>query len=96
MSVLKKPIITEKMTAITDKLKQYGFIVDRTATKTQIKAEVEKMYTVNVAGISTMVHAGKTKSRSTRKGIANGRRPAFKKAIVTLKEGQSIDFFENV
>ncbi|MBX7206298.1 MAG: 50S ribosomal protein L23 [Bacteroidia bacterium] len=96
MSVLKKPIITEKMTALTDKLKQYGFIVDKLATKTQIKSEIEKMYNVNVATISTLIHAGKNKTRFTRKGLSVGRKPAYKKAIVTLKEGQVIDFFENV
>jgi large subunit ribosomal protein L23 len=96
MSVLKKPIITEKMTAISDKLKQFGFVVDREATKTEIKSAIEKMYNVNVATISTMIQGGKAKSRMTRKGVSSGRKPAFKKAIVTLKEGQTIDFFENV
>jgi large subunit ribosomal protein L23 len=96
MSVLKKPIITEKMTAITDKLKQYGFVVEQTAKKPEIKSAIEKMYGVNVVTISTLIHAGKAKSRMTRKGVSSGRKPSYKKAIVTLKEGQSIDFFENV
>lgn len=96
MSVLKKPIITEKMTAITDKLKQYGFIVDKEATKPQIISAVEKMYNVKVAGISTLIVAGKRKSRYTKKGMSSGRKPSYKKALVTLEDGQSIDFFENV
>lgn len=96
MSVLKKPVITEKMTALTEKLKQYGFIVDKKASKPEIKAAVEKMYKVNVEHVSTMIYAGKKKSRFTKKGVSEGRKPSYKKAIVVLKEGQQIDFFENV
>jgi len=96
MSVLVKPLITEKFTAINEKLAQAGFIVVKTASKDEIKKAVEKMYSVNVTGISTMVYAGKTKTRFTKKGIFGGRKPGFKKAIVTLKKGQKIDFFQNV
>ncbi|MDX5320574.1 MAG: 50S ribosomal protein L23 [Bacteroidota bacterium] len=96
MSVLKKPLITEKQTAATDKLGRVGFVVDRHATKGQIKAEIEKMYGVEVASINTMVMAPKTKSKySKTAGFVNGRTPIYKKAIVTLKSGQ-IDFFENI
>ncbi|MBW7845527.1 MAG: 50S ribosomal protein L23 [Bacteroidia bacterium] len=96
MSILKKPLITEKSTQLTDKLGQYSFLVEKSATKTEIKSAIEKMYDVNVTGLSTSIYAGKTKSRSTKKGIFNGRRASFKKAIVTLKEGQTIDFFANI
>ena len=96
MSILKEPIITEKMTAKADKLRQYGFIVDKSATKLQIKSAVEKMYEVKVEAISTMVYAGKSKSRFTKRGPSSGRTASFKKAIVTIKEGQAIDFFQNV
>ena len=96
MSVLKKPLITEKMTAATDKLKQYGFIVDKKAGKPEIKAAIEEMYGVKVDRINTLIYAGKSKSKYTKNGFAKGRNDAFKKAVVTLKDGQSIDFFENI
>jgi large subunit ribosomal protein L23 len=96
MSTLKKPLITEKSTLLGEKLNQYGFIVEKTATKPQIIKDIETMYSVNVTGISTMRYAGKTKSRFTKKGLFAGRKPAFKKAIVTLKDGQVIDFFQNI
>jgi large subunit ribosomal protein L23 len=95
-SVLKKPLITEKSQIATDKLKKYGFVVEKQATKDQIKAEVEKMYSVEVTAVNTMIYAGKAKSKYTKKGVFAGRTPAFKKAFVTLKEGQEIDFFTNV
>ena len=96
MSILKKPLITEKSTRLSEKLNQYGFVVEKTATKPEIKKAIEKMYEVSVVDISTSIYAGKTKSRSTKKGFFNGRKPSFKKAFVTIKEGQKIDFFANV
>ncbi len=96
MSILKKPLITEKSTGLSEKLSQFGFLVDKNATKPQIIKAIEAMYAVNVTGISTMNYAGKAKSRFTKKGLFEGRKPAFKKAIVTLKEGQAIDFFQNI
>ncbi len=96
MGILKKPLITEKMTKINDKLSQYGFVVDRNATKPQIKAEIESLYNVNVQTISTLISRGKRKAKYTKAGFAFGKNVAYKKAIVTLKDGQSIDFFENV
>jgi len=96
MSILKRPLITEKSTRQSEKLNQYGFEVAKTASKPEIKKAIEKMYSVNVVDISTMVYAGKTKARMTKKGMFVGRQPSSKKAIVTLKEGQKIDFFANV
>ncbi len=97
MEVLIKPLITEKMTAVTDKFPgRYGFIVDKRATKGQIKKAVEEMYEVSVSTVNTMVYLGKQKSRYTKTGFQNGRRNSFKKAIVTLNEGQSIDFYSNI
>lgn len=97
MSVLKKPLITEKQTIASDKLGRFGFVVDRDATKVQIKAEIEKVYGVHVATISTMVMAPKAKQKYTKTaGFTSGRTPIYKKAIVTLKDGQKIDFFENI
>lgn len=96
MSILKKPLITEKSTRLSEKLNQYGFVVAKDASKPEIKEAIEKMYGVSVTNISTAIYAGKTKSRFTKRGYFSGRRPAFKKAIVTLKEGQKIDFFANI
>jgi large subunit ribosomal protein L23 len=96
MSVLKKPIISEKATAKSEKLAQFTFKVDKNADKPSIKSAIEKMYNVNVVGVSTMRYAGKKVVRFTSKGVNSGRKPAFKKAIVTLKEGQTINFFESV
>jgi large subunit ribosomal protein L23 len=96
MSILKKPIISEKATAKSEKLGQYTFKVDVNADKSAIKALIEKMYNVNVVGVSTMRYAGKKMVRFTTKGVNTGRKPSFKKAIVTLKAGQSINFFESV
>lgn len=95
-SILKKPLVTEKSQVATDKLKKYGFVVDKKASKDQIKAEVEKLYGVNVVSVNTMIYAGKAKAKYTKKGVFAGRTPAFKKAFVTLQEDQQIDFYENV
>lgn len=97
MSVIKKPLITEKQTSASDKLGRFGFVVDRNASKDQIKAEIEKTYNVEVASINTMVMAPKTKQKYTKTaGFTNGRTAIYKKAVVTLKNGQKIDFFENI
>lgn len=96
MSVLKKPLITEKSTRLSEKLNQYGFVVAKDATKPEIKKAIENMYGVSVTNISTAIYAGKTKSRFTKRGLFAGRRAAYKKAFVTLKEGQKIDFFANI
>lgn len=96
MSILKKPLVTEKFTKLGEKLNKYAFVVEKKATKPEIRTAVEKLYGVNVEEINTMVYAGKSKTRFTKKGIYTGRKPAFKKAIVTLKDGQKIDFFQNV
>lgn len=96
MSVLKKPLITEKMTKTSEKLGQYGFLVDRTANKIQIKQAVEKMYDVTVESGNTMVAPGKAKTRYTKTGVVSGSSGSFKKAVVTLKKGDAIDFYSNI
>ena len=96
MGIIVKPLVTEKMTAITEKLNRFGFIVRPEANKLEIKKEVEDLYNVTVVEVNTMRYAGKNKSRYTRSGIINGRTNAFKKAIVTLKEGDTIDFYSNI
>ena len=96
MNILLKPIVTEKMTAQGEDKNRFGFIVDRKANKIQIKQAVEEMYGVNVVSVNTMTYAGKNKSRYTRTGIISGRTKSFKKAIVTLAEGDTIDFYSNI
>ena len=96
MDVLIKPVITEKMTGISEKLHQYGFIVEKSSNKIQIKKAVEEMYNVTVSSVNTIRYAGKSKSRNTKKGFVSGRADAFKKAIVTIGEGQTIDFYSNI
>ena len=96
MIIIKKPVITEKMTAISEKLNRYAFIVDVRANKLQIKQAVQELYGVQVASVNTMRYDGKLKSRYTKAGIIEGRRDAFKKAIVTLAKGETIDFFSNI
>ncbi|MDF9830241.1 50S ribosomal protein L23 [Parabacteroides sp. PF5-6] len=97
MGIIIKPIVTEKQTAITDKFpNRYGFRVSPNANKLQIKKAVEDMYNVTVVDVNTMNYAGKLKSRYTKSGVINGRMPSFKKAVITLKEGDIIDFFSNI
>ena len=97
MGIIIKPIVTEKQTAITEKFpNRYGFRVSPDANKLEIKKAVEDMYGVTVESVNTMNYAGKKKSRYTKSGIINGKTSAFKKAIVSLKEGETIDFFSNI
>ncbi|MFN2395518.1 MAG: 50S ribosomal protein L23 [Bacteroidales bacterium] len=97
MNVLIKPLITEKMTAVTEKFPtRYGFVVDKRASKTQIKAAVEQMYNVTVEDVNTMNYLGKRKMRYTKTGFQTGRTNNFKKAIVTVSDGQVIDFYSNI
>lgn len=96
MSVILKPIITEKMTQQGEKLNRYGFVVRRTANKLQIKQEVENLYGVEVKDVNTLNYSGKRKTRYTRSGYVSGKTRALKKAVVTLVEGQTIDFYSNI
>jgi large subunit ribosomal protein L23 len=95
MSVLKKPLVTEKVSAMNEKGK-YGFIVDSDANKVEIKKAVEKQYGVNVEQVNTMNVMGKLKTRYTKAGVLSGRKRNYKKAIVTLAQGEVIDFYSNV
>jgi large subunit ribosomal protein L23 len=96
MGILIKPVITEKMTGLSEKLGNYAFIVHSKANKIQIKNAVEKAYGVNVTAVNTMNANGKIKSRNTRGGVVFGRVKRHKKAIVTLKKGETIDFFSSI
>lgn len=93
MAFIIKPLVTEKMTKITDKQpNRYGFVVRPEANKLEIKKEVESLYNVTVVDVNTIRYAGKRSARYTKAGLVKGQKNAFKKAIVTLKEDDTIDF----
>jgi large subunit ribosomal protein L23 len=96
MGIIIKPIITEKMTAQGETLNRYGFIVDKRANKLQIKKAVKELYGVEPNEVNTMNYSGKNKSRFTKSGVISGKSNAFKKAIVTLAKGETIDFYSNI
>lgn len=96
MDILKRPIITEKQTIASDKLGTFGFIVEKKTNKIQIKKEIEFIYGVHVTDIRTMIMPAKAKSRFTKAGVLSGRKGSYKKAIVTLAEGETIDFFTDL
>jgi large subunit ribosomal protein L23 len=97
MGIIVKPIFTEKQTAITEKFdNRYGFIVLPNANKVEIKQAVEQLYNVHVERVNTMKYDGKEKSRYTKSGVVSGRMPSYKKAIVTLRKGETIDLFSNI
>jgi large subunit ribosomal protein L23 len=95
-TILKKPLITEKMTEQGEDLNKYGFIVDKKANKIQIRNSIEEMYGVTVESVNTMNYLGKQRMRYTQAGIIRGKENDYKKAIVTLAEGDSIDFYSNI
>ena len=95
MGILKKPLVTEKVSALNEKGK-YGFIVDTDANKVEIKNAVEKQYGVNVEHVNTMVVMGKKKTRYTKAGFIQGQKPSYKKALVTVAEGETIDLYANI
>jgi len=96
MTVILKPIITEKMTQLGEKLHRYGFRVDMKANKLQIAEAIKDLYGVEVASVNTMVFSGKNKSRFTKSGVISGRTNTYKKAIITLAKGETIDFYSNI
>ena len=95
-NILIKPLITEKMTAESERINAYGFVVNDDADKSEIKDAVEKTYGVTVAGVRTMRVDGKVRSRFTRTGVLRGRSESYKKAIVRLVDGDVINFYENI
>lgn len=97
MAYIIKPVVTEKMNHITEgRPNRFGFIVRPEANKFQIKAEVEAQYGVHVEQVNTMRYAGKRSSRYTKAGLIRGQKRSYKKAIVTLREGEAIDFYSNI
>ena len=96
-SVLIKPIITEKLTSLNEKYNRVGFVVEKTANKVEIAKAIEEMYKVDVESVNTMNYGGgKANVKYTNKGVAHQRVTAYKKAIVTLAKGDSIDFFSGI
>lgn len=96
MSILIKPLITEKMTGLSEKRGQYGFVVNRDANKVEIRKAVEEQYNVTVTSVNTMMYAGKNKKRYTKTAIVDGRTNHFKKALVSVADGDVIDFYANI
>ncbi|MCJ8211673.1 50S ribosomal protein L23 [Mucilaginibacter sp. RS28] len=96
MEILKKPLLTEKVAQLTEKLNRYVFKVDHRANKIQIKQAIENMYGVNVTAVNTMKYTGKLKSRNTKAGLVTGRAATYKKAVITLKDGETIDFYSTI
>ncbi len=97
MGIIIKPIFTEKQTETTDKFEnRFGFVVVPGANKVDIKNEIEKIYNVHVEKVNTIKYEGKQKSRYTKSGVVSGNTPSYKKAIVTLRQGETIDLFSNI
>lgn len=97
MAFIIRPLVTEKQSKITEKnASRYGFVVRPEANKLQIKKEVEALYNVTVIEVNTLRYAGKRSSRYTKAGLIKGQKNAFKKAIVTVKDGDTIDFYSNI
>ena len=96
MSIIIKPVITEKMTDHAEKFNRYAFIVKKSANKIQIKKAIEQQYDVVIDSVKTMVCIGKKRSRGTKSGMIVGRTKTYKKAIVQLIEGETIDFYSNI
>jgi len=96
MEIIKKPVLTEKASLLTEKLNRYAFKVDHRANKIQIKQAVEQMFGVTVVAVNTMVVAGKAKNRYTKAGFVSGRTPKYKKAVITIKDGETIDFYSTI
>lgn len=96
MDITITPIVTEKATRLTDKLNRYTFRVSPEANKHQIRQLVEKLYGVHVTGVNTMVMRSKNRSRWTKSGLLRGKTAEWKKAVITVKDGQTIDFYSNI
>lgn len=96
INVIIKPMVTEKSTKSGEKLGRYAFRVQKDANKLEIKKAIEAAYSVQVADVNTVVNVGKKKVRQTKQGMAVGMKPSYKKAYVTLKKGETIDFYGSV
>ncbi len=95
-TIIIKPIITEKAEILSESLNQYSFVVNKKCNKIEIKKAIEEMYSVNVSSVNTIVMPSKSKNRNTRSGILKGQVSSYKKAIITLAEGEEINFFGDI
>jgi len=96
MSIIIKPIITEKITKESEISNRFGFVVDRKANKIQIKKAIEATYGVNIVAINTMNVRPDRTTKYTKSGLISGKTAAYKKAIVQVQEGETIDFYNNI
>ena len=94
--ILIKPVITEKADALAEDSGKYTFIVNKEANKIEIKKAVAELYNVEVSKVNTMIIPGKAKNRNTRTAIIRGRTSGYKKAVVTLADGETINFFGDI
>lgn len=94
--VLIKPVLSEKVNKLSEKYNRYTFIVNRRANKLEIKKAVEEFYGISVEEVNTLTMPSKVKQRNTKAGLLTGRKPAKKKAIVTVAEGDTIDLYGNI
>ncbi len=96
MSILIKPIITEKATNDSELFNRYSFVVDKGANKIEIKKAVETAYGVSISSVKTLNYPVQKNTKFTKKGLVTGKKGAYKKAIIQLAEGESIDFYNNL
>lgn len=96
MNIIVKPIITEKITKESEIFNRFGFVVDRKANKIQIKNAVEAAYGISVVNVNTMNYRADRTTKFTKSGLINGKSNAYKKAIVQVLEGETIDFYNNI
>ncbi|MBD3583550.1 50S ribosomal protein L23 [Flavobacterium selenitireducens] len=96
MSIIIKPIVTEKVTRQTELSNRYGFVVSKKSNKVEIKKAVEAAYGVTVVGVNTMNVRPDRSVKYTKSGMISAKTNAFKKAIVEVKEGDTIDFYNNI
>ena len=96
MGILKKPIVTEKMNSLSESLNKYAFVVEKDANKLQIREAIEGMYDVTVTSVNVLNYGPKLKRKFTKSGVQDGKTSSFKKAIVTLIEGDKIDFYSSI
>lgn len=91
--ILIKPVISEKSELLTEEKGKYSFVVSKDVNKIEIRSAIEKKYNVNVKSVNTLIMPSKTKRRQTRSGMIEGKKSSFKKAVITIAEGEEIDFF---
>ena len=96
MSIIIKPIITEKITKEGEIFNRFGFVVDKKANKVQIKKAVEATYGISVVSVNTINYRADRTTKFTKSGLISGKTSAYKKAIVQVKEGETIDFYNNI